>query len=456
MERHSVDTPSEVRAPVGEQGSGRLPGRRRGHRAPALAAIFILTIGLGACDFEVVNPGPTQDAALDDPAAFMPLVTGMSQALSAALWRVGLVGAEVAREYVQGGRIFTTKLPTTPGQLTRDDVSDAHWNTAQQARWVAEDGIRRFRESAALDFGTSALAAEALVHAGYANRLLGETFCEAVFDGGPALPGRAYFERAEAHLTEALGVAVAAGDEQLALAARVGRASVRVHLDDWVGAEADATGIPEDFVHQARFTNSELEQYNIIYWSNANSPFRTHSVVGTFYEGYYESTGDPRVAWDTDPAVPNAEIATVPWLFQLKYQSREDPINLATGREARLILAEAALRRGEAEEALGILNALRTSLTSDLDGQPLEPWPDTDDPVEVWGRLKAERGIELWLEGRRLGDLRRWVADGSPAEAVDVADRIRLCFPIAESELEANPNLELQHPDPVSPAYVGG
>src|SRR5690606_2750692 len=119
-------------------------------------------------------------------------------------------------------------------------------------------------------------------------------------------------------------------------------------------------------------------------------------------EGYYESTGDPRVAWDTDPAVPNAEIATVPWLFQLKYQSREDPINLATGREARLILAEAALRRGEAEEALGILNALRTSLTSDLDGQPLEPWPDTDDPVEVWGRLKAERGIELWLEGRRL------------------------------------------------------
>src|SRR5690606_28078894 len=137
---------------------------------------------------------------------------------------------------------------------------------------------RRFRESPALDFATSALAAEALVHAGYANRLLGENFCEAVFDGGPVLPGRAHFERAEAHLTEAMEVADAAADERLALAARVGRASVRVHLGDWTGAELDATDIPADFVHQARFTNSELEQYNNIYWSNANSPFRTHSV----------------------------------------------------------------------------------------------------------------------------------------------------------------------------------
>ena len=444
MESSSVLTPLSVRN-----------GPRR-PRAASFTVLAVLVTALGACDFEVVNPGPTQDAALDDPAAYKPLVTGMSQALSGALWRVGLVGAEVAREYVQSGRMFTTKLPTTPGQLTRDDVSSAHWNAAQQARWIAEDGIRRFHESMAEDFGSSGLAAQALVHAGYANRLLGETFCEAVFDGGPALPGRAYFERAEAHFAEAIQVAETAGDAQLALAARIGRASVRVHLDDWTGAENDAATIPADFVYEARFTTSELNQYNSIYWANANSPFRTHSVVGTFYEGYYLSTGDPRVAWGADPDVPNGEIAAVPWLFQLKYRSREDPINLATGREARLILAEAALRRDEAQEAIDILNALRASVTSDLDGEPLQAWPDSDDVAEAWGRLKTERGIELWLEGRRLADLRRWVADGSPGEATDVSDRVRLCFPIAQTELEANPNLDLQHPDPVNPAYVGG
>ncbi|HUF76244.1 MAG TPA: hypothetical protein VMM35_08185, partial [Longimicrobiales bacterium] len=282
MEAQRVVTPSSVRKD------------RRRARAASLSLFAVLATGIAGCDFEVVNPGPTQDAALDDPAAHGPLVTGMSEALSGALWRVGLVGAEVAREYVQGGRIFTTKLPTTPGQLTRDDVASAHWNQAQQARWVAEDGIRRFRESEALDFGSSPIAAQALVHAGYANRLLGENFCEAVFDGGAALPGRAYFERAETHFTEAIQVAEAAGADALRLAARIGRASVRVHLNDWVGAETDAALVPEDFLYQARFTNSELNQYNIIYWSNANSPFRTHSVIGTFYEDYYTTSGDPR------------------------------------------------------------------------------------------------------------------------------------------------------------------
>jgi len=445
MERETMNKPSNT----------GVVRRVRRARTFTAAGTALLLAGLAACDFEVTNPGPTQDGALDDPSAYQPLVTGMSQALSAALWRVGLVGAEVAREYVEGGRIFTTKLPTTPGQLTRDAVPSAHWNTAQQARWVAEDGVRRFRESPAIDFGTSPFAAQALVHAGYANRLLGENFCEAVFNGGAVQPGRAYFERAEGHFTEALVVAAAAGATDAVHAARIGRASVRVHLGNWVGAEGDAALVPVSFAHRARFTNSVLEQYNNIYWSNANSPFRTHSVVGTFYEGYYRNTGDPRVAWGRNPAVPNAEIATVPWLFQLKHRSREAPINLGTGREARLILAEGALRRGEIETALNILNDLRASLVSDLNGSPLVPWPDTNDLTEAWGYLKAERGIELWLEGRRLGDLRRWVADGSPAVAADVSNRIRLCFPIAQSELDANPNLDLQHPDPVNPAYTG-
>ncbi len=435
-------------------GGTRTTQTGRAGRRGRSALLALLLAGLAACDFEVVNPGPTRDDALDDPAAFGPLVTGMSQAISSALWRVGLVGAEPAREYVQGGRIFTTKLPTTPGQLTRDDVTDAIWERAQQARWVAEDGLRRFRASEAIDFGTSALAAEALVHAGYANRLLGENFCEAVFDRGPVQPGRAYFERAEAHFTEALEVAAAAGAADLEAAARIGRASVRVHLDDWTGAEQDAELVPDGFVHAARYTTSELEQYNNIYWSNANSPFRTHSVVGTFFEDYYLETGDPRAAWGTDPDVPTAEIPTVPWYFQLKHPSRESPIRLGTAREALLIRAEAALRAGALDVAVDLLNDVRTSVVSDLDDQPLEPWPATTDEAEVWRYLQVERGVELWLEARRLGDLRRWAAEGVPL-VVDVTDRIRLCFPIAESELETNPNLELQHPDPVNPLYEG-
>lgn len=425
--------------------------RRAGGRA---AAALLLLAPFAGCSFDVTQPGRAQDDTLNDPAAFGPLVAGMSQRLSHALWQTAYITAETSREYVEGGRIFTTKLTSIPGELSRESGGTVPWNNAVQARWVAEDGIRRFREHLP-EAERSPLLAQALVHAGFANRLLGETHCEAVFDAGPVESHLRYFERALTHFTDAIAVAGAANRPDLAVAARAGRASVRIGLGDWDGAVADAAGVPDDFVYQARYTNTELNQYNILYWANANSPFRTFSVVGTFYEGYYAETGDPRVAWGFNPQVPNAEIASVRWLYPLKYRSVTDAINLVSGREARLIEAEAALRAGRTGEALDKLNVFRASVVSDHGGV-LAPWPATSDPAEVWRYLKLERGIELYLEGRRIWDLRRWSEDDTPAkDVVDVSDRIRLCIPLASGELNNNPNLNPDHQDPVNPLYTG-
>jgi hypothetical protein len=68
---------------------------------------------------------------------------------------------------------------------------------------------------------------------------------------------------------------------------------------------------------------------------------------------------------------------------------------------------------------------------------------------EAWTRLKRERGIELWLEARRLGDLYRWDEADAPGqldarEVVSPASHLKqqdLCFPIPDSEWETNPNL---------------
>lgn len=432
----------------------RFRRRRAGRGSRQFLALILLGTATG-CDFDLTQPGRAEDGTLNDPAAFAPLVSGAGQRLSHALWQTAFITAETSREYVEGGRIFTTKLTSVPGTLSREAGGTVPWGNAVQARWLAEDAVRRFREH--LDgYDRSPLVAQVLIHAGFANRLLGETHCEAVINAGPLEPHTVYFERSLANFDEAIAVATAAGRADLATVARAGRASARVGLGDWAGAVADAAGVPDDFVYSARYTNTELNQYNILYWANAGTPFRTFSVVGTFNEDYYEETGDPRIAWGRDPEFPTAEIATVPWLFPLKYQTVTDPINLVSGRELRLIEAEAALRAGRAGEALDRINQLRVGLVNDHTGEPLALWPETADITEIWRYLKLERGIELYLEGRRIWDLRRWSEDDSPAkDVVDVTDRIRLCIPLPTGELNNNPNLSPDHVDPINPLYTG-
>jgi len=334
------------------------------------------------------------------------------------------------------------------------EIPDNAWNSAQQARWVAEDAVRRFRDVMGAQFASSNLGAKALLYAGYANRLLGENMCEAVIDGGAPSDYKDYFRRAEGALTEAIAVAGAAGDARVRTAATAARASVRLMLGDDAGATSDAAAVPTDFVFQAVYGIENEDYYNFLYWVNANQPYREISVSGTSNQQYYQTTGDPRVRWRTDTAEPTAEFRYVPWLFPTKYAGRDAPINLSTGREMRLVEAEIALRAGDWPTAMSKINGVRTTVISDTTGQPLAPRPATNS-TEAWTALKRERGIELWLEARRLGDERRWVEFSTPGDMEDMSDRVRLCFPIGLGERRANPNVGPDHVDPKNPLYQG-
>lgn len=406
---------------------------RRKQLAGITIALAVVAAAAG-CDTSVTNPGPVSDDQLDNEVALPAVVNGMALALIRALNYVVYTGAAASREIVASSNspVFGISLRQRDGILDPGiDETNDHWVFAQQARWVAEDGVRRIRATLGDRFAASALAAQALVHVGFANRLLGENMCAAVIDGGPEQPRTIYFDRAQAAFTEAIAVAHAAGDAQLESAARAGRAGVRVWLGDWTGAVGDASLIPHAFVYQAHYSTVDVDQYNRIYWANANQPHRNHSVVGTFYESYYQNFTDPRTPWKKDPAIPNG-ISNVPWYFQTKFTGRNSPINLSTGREMRLIIAESLLQGGEWQASLAEINQLRSSIG-------VAPWTASG-VDETWAALRRERGIELWLEGRRLGDLFRWNAAGRPGDAADTIGR-HSCFPIGQAELTSNPNL---------------
>jgi hypothetical protein len=401
--------------------------------------VAALVLGAG-CDLKVTNPGPVQAVFLDNPAALTAVVNGAGRDLAEALNWTAYTGAAVTKEVLPSGSTaaFGISVRQQLGVLSVDDGGN-WWDQAQRARWTAENGVERIKRVLGTASANNATLAQALLWVGYSNRHLGENFCDCVIDGGPKQEYTVYLQRAEAAFTEAIAVATAANNAALRDAATAGRASVRLLRNNLTGAAADAALITNNaFVYRMPYYVNTVDQYNRIYWASANQPYRAHTVWGTYYEDYRRTTRDPRVPFDSSLTIRFGDAAVtslggqVRWYFQTKYPVRESPINLSSGWEMRLIEAEALLAAGDVNGAMTKLNARRLALN-------LAPWTAAN-ATEAWVALKRERGIELWLEGRRLGDQRRWAALNRPGVSDDMTGR-SLCFPIPLSELETNPNL---------------
>ncbi len=444
---------------------GSMTHRKKTLRA-TVGALVVLTAATGC---NVTNPGPVQDTFLDLPQSQDALVSGAGKKLVEAVNDLSYTAALVSREIFPGGQTGSLghDVLVQAGYLAPGGFN-GHWNNAQQARFIAEDAIRRFTE-VETDVPGETLA-QAYIWAGYAYRVLGENWCQAVIDGSAIQPGSVYFQNAEERFTSALGVAGATATQ--INAAYAGRAQVRLWLGDFAGAAADAAKVPADFAYKLNFQyDGDTSTRMQLFWANANQPYRAYTIRFTYFDQYYTDTGDPRTPWSSDPAVPvaNASLSgfpggQVPWTFQTKYKTYNDDINLATGREMKLIEAEAMLQQnsGDWPAALDLINQVRTSVISDKTGQPLQPWT-ANSAEETWTALKQERAIELWLEDRRFGDLRRWgnvpdpndprmwtsaVTPGDPgipnfeAQSPLFSDTPRSpCFDIPDSERNTNPNV---------------
>lgn len=422
----------------GNCGRGGRPRARHG-------ALLALLAAAGACDFSVTNPGPVQADNLDDPGAFPSIIGGIQRALIDGLNYTALQGAAVTRELFPTGQTgqFGIEPFNSVGFLTEDEQG-APWSGAQQARWLGEDAIERFNDVLGGEAGSSPFVARANLWAGYANRLLGENMCRAVINGSEAMDPSEYLDRARAQFTAAIAAGEAAGDATAVTAAYAGRAAVAVQQGDWAAATADAGEVPTDFRFELQFYNiGDDYQQNRIAWASMNQPYKAHTQWNTWYAEYFDATGDPRVAYTFTNDVGTGALeccGVVAWWPQAKY-ARASPMDLSTGTEMRLIEAEAHLRDGDLGAAVARINEVR-------DAAGVAPIaPTTLD--EGWTLLKRERGIDLWLEGRRLGDLRRWAEEDTPGaldprEMVGEASHLNtqdLCFPISRAERDRNPNL---------------
>ena len=436
---------------------------------PRWGVYLLAAATLVGCDTSVTNPGPVQDQFLDSLIAHTAVVRGSSADLANAVDQIAYWGAAITYEINPAGSTGSFGIPTEVQDGRFDEDFSADWNRIASAVWTAENALARFERvlpeiTGAPSFGSYELAAEAALLAGYAARTMGENFCQVAFDAGPLQGFEAALMRSEGHFTQAIDIGTAAGSSDIVTAARAGRASVRAYLAtygmaSWSDAAADAAAVTDnDFVFVAVYSEQDQAQSNfIMIGAPGLGTYRAHTVWATFYENWFTTTGDPRTPWTFDAAIPVGDAAVskfggnVAFFPQAKYVVQEAPINLSSGWEMRLIEAEAALNGGGGfAVALPLMNQRRTDL-----GMALIT-ATTD--AEAYTALKLERALELWLEGRRLGDVRRWDANNVSGGISDLTDGVYngpggtfnatlttlatndRCWPIGQDERETNPN----------------
>jgi hypothetical protein len=412
---------------------------RRIVRSAAMAAACLL--GAAACQQEVTNPSiitpgtigspsalPTiRDAALGDFAlAYTGSGADGSQGIEGVIMYSGLLSDELINSETFPTRIEVDRRSIS---LTNSDVT-LWFRNLQRSRASAEFAVQEYRKLAP-DTTTQPGLSEMLSLSGYTYLFLAENWCSGVPvstilpDGtlqfGKPLATGALLDTAASRFTQALNAAGtltagAAKTQDIDLAS-VGLG--RTILDSsssaagFTAAAAAVAAVPTSYVYDIYHSNNNSREWNGIYTAMPYAKrYAVADAEGTnpFNALHFVSSPDPR-----DPVyrTGNGFDGTTPQWNDGRFLSASDPDPLATGAEARLIEAEAALANADTATMLARLNALRASPPSyfaPVGGTiaPMAPLVTTGlTSSQVQDLLFTER--EHWLldSGHRLGDLRR-------------------------------------------------
>ena len=364
--------------------------------------------------------------------------------------------------------------------------------------------IRRWKQ-ADPDTDFDPALAEALVHAGYGALVLAENMCQAVVSPDPDGPSGTVlsqlqtFEVAVPYLTEALTVAEAAGEDDIASLALTGLARAHLGMGQWAEAADYASQVPPAFEWWIDYVDVD----------GGRNPLQGISQGGNFTHGIhpwftgvhpsFDGTGfvftndnviapqtDPRIQHDPTDRTGHNALTRLYKLYQgLRYsdysgetiapQSAACPnctgtapasMPLIADFDTGILLADYVEAQHHYHEALWMQDSIANQAAV-LAFVNARRAVGNQAPVTLSGRallteLRNQRARDLFMGGFRLPDLRRWTrfdpgkgpfANGSyfPTGAHPNAQwgdyGAWTCFPIPLSEYEGNPNL----PKPTNP-----
>jgi hypothetical protein len=440
-------------------------------------ALFLLALCLASCEgiLDVDDSGVLTPDDLDaaGPASIAPIVFGVVGTYQEAADGIAGLAAVFTDEMIAAGPFGSfQQLDARFVQPLNPDLTGSVYIPLHMARHLADTTVlvlqQRLQDPAYSSVTSDILAGLSLgkLYGGYSRVWLAEMFCWSILTGvtpepAPLLPD-VRMRQALQLLREAEGQALVAGFTDVRMAALVGQARAHLWLREYEQAAAIAARVPRAFVYNAEYSQNSVEQYNEVFmttWGDATP------IVATVGDGTIVQRGTEKFEHleqfiglnliAVQPPGFRAETASIPVMLQLLYKRQDSEIMMASGVEAILIRAEAAVRGGRTAEATELLNdlradySLRVAVSSRVD---LPAAADLLQPITLNGNvrdgLKAigdERARELWLTGDRFTTSRRFRRDGLgvdlfPAKAV-FGGGDDAAFPIAQRELDANPNL---------------
>jgi hypothetical protein len=412
-------------------------GRARTVRT--LAAVVALLVAGGCHALDVTNPDIIEPTTLTGPSAIPAYRNGVIGDYALAV--DGDNGANEGQILVSGS--FTDELVNAETFPTRIEYDRRTIDVRNGTLTTIFRNLHRARRAA--EFGAAQIAAntppeqlrgqfrvpELLSLAGYTYILMGENYCSGVpigdFQGGEIVFGdplttSELFTRAIERFDSALAFPDSTPNVKVRRLAAVGKARALLDLGQYAAAATAVAGIPTNFSYTTTHSSATNRQHNGMFrFIVSNERFSVADLDGG--NGLnFRGANDPRVLVRRSPASDVGFDNATPQYDSGKYYPETDSVQVATGIEARLIEAEAALAAGDPGTWLTTLNTLRSTTAlikatpnvaagelAFVAGPALAAVVDPGTPDARVDLMFRERAFWMYLTGHRLGDLRRMV-----------------------------------------------
>jgi hypothetical protein len=437
-----------------------------------IASIMAIAVATGCTDFlKASNPSAIQADDLANPLYSNLMVNGVigeyQQVVDDLDLRSGVFGDELFNNHGFFEEREIDKRNVIPENGTYPLVI---YVPLQRARFLADSIAGRLKVMLGDSASRDLRVARVLAYAGSSYDLLAENLCSIPVNGSaPYTPEETISKFAIPRLNEAIAVATAyratttntalqAAADSIINFAKLTAARSLLYVNDKPGARAFAVQVPSTFEFRSYYSAQNARENNAFQNAAVGSPWVS-------LEPKNKRLNDPRVPHLVTPsgvqsiAAGNADTVTVNGVRSIGAFIPKSPlmhstydgtttgaiftlgpnyIRIATYLEAQYIIAEAD---GPVASTLAFVNARRA-----VGGQPAV----TLAGAALMDELREQRRRDFFLDGHRLGDMRRYLKydkidnfqrGAYPGSISGETFNDATCWPLPLSEIAGNPNV---------------